>query len=1239
MALLPPRVKGPLSECSSRVRVEATVTGATVEVLVAGAIVGSGTATGPAITVVVGGGALPPGDEVRARQQIGVDISASSPDPVVVQAKPPDIGPVGFRSHLHVCGECLWLEGLVPGAKVEVHGNAGLLGTAESYDGNARVGLSSGVQAGDTITAQQEACGEAGVPTEGPAPDFPGGDQGVRLDAPSVESPLRSCQRSVVVSDVYEGASVTLLRSGGPNLVACFDASALRFRVNPGLVEGETVSARQEFLECESFSDIADPVIVGPAEPVPVPVVVGPLCAEGTSVRLSGLLYGSRVRIFQAGIEIGTAESPEEGTYDFPVPPLAPPSHHGGGVTAQQELCGIWSDLSEEVPVDPKPEEIPTPEVAEPLFECAAAVLVRNVRLGSRVYVESAMLGAPIGEVQAYDTEVLVPVAPLLAVGDEITAFQLGCGLRSERSDPVEVRPLEELGTPVVEDPLYACDRPVVVTGAVPGARVEVYVNGVYRGAATAGEDRVEVSVTGSLEVGDAVQARQRLCELVSDLGNRVVVEKFDGRWFSVGNEDVAQILAVHAALLHTGKILYFGGDQHTSSLNANGDVDHTRLFDCDSFAIDPIGGLPASADLFCAGHCQLADGRVLVGGGTHKWRPGSDEDPHGHGGLSHFIGSRESWVFEANGPAPADHRWRRTGELVTQRPTDPDLNTTDISRTGGKWYPTLVTLPDGRAIAVSGHSREFDSRHNNDTLERFDPATDSWNYVGPDDVSIIPRSVGRTREYPRLTVLPGGTVLSSSELAAGKLHSWTIGDDANTWVEITSPRSGYGGNPLYQTSVLLPLRPESEYRARVLMAGKTAAWVLDPAASTKWTATTRVLSAHPDASDMNPERNNLDAVILPTGEVLVEGGAKDIFNDATGVKKAEMFDPEVGGDSGTWRVLPAAEETRNYHSVALLMPNGAVWVAGSNVNSGTGLGNRNLTIEIFEPWYFCHTRPRISSAPSSVCVGDDFEVWTPDGDEVKQVVLVRAGSCTHNFNPDQRLIECSFEQVNPTVLQVQAPPDASIAPPGYYLLFVLTADRVPSKGQFIKVCPARRRLTLPDPRDPLLIDRDLLDLIRRIDWLGVGLRSTLTSHRLERPDDDDDDTLAIIRARYRAVNAHDLRGFGALYADAVVWDDPGLAKPVSGPAAVVDRLESWIEAFPDLRWDLQELMIDGEAVCARFRFTGHHEGKLKLVDRVLEPTRRAVSINGIGVYRVAGGRIIESTILFDTSALAGDKG
>lgn len=214
----------------------------------------------------------------------------------------------------------------------------------------------------------------------------------------------------------------------------------------------------------------------------------------------------------------------------------------------------------------------------------------------------------------------------------------------------------------------------------------------------------------------------------ITSFGRELVVEEYLGRWVQVGATNAAEILAVHAALLRTGKIVYFGGDQHTGSLNAAGDVDHTRLFDCATHAITTVTGLTPPgmppSDIFCAGHSLLHDGGLLVAGGTKAWTV-AGPDPHGHGGAQHFIGSRDSWLFD-----PASESWIPTGKLNRQRGT----TAADPDKTGGRWYPTVITLANGSALAVSGHPSELDSRHNNSSLELYAAGTGAWSLVGTVD-------------------------------------------------------------------------------------------------------------------------------------------------------------------------------------------------------------------------------------------------------------------------------------------------------------------------------------------------------------------------------------------------------------------------------------------------------------------------------------------------------------------------
>jgi hypothetical protein len=133
------------------------------------------------------------------------------------------------------------------------------------------------------------------------------------------------------------------------------------------------------------------------------------------------------------------------------------------------------------------------------------------------------------------------------------------------------------------------------------------------------------------------------------------------------------------------------------------------------------------------------------------------------------------------------------------------------------------------------------------------------------------------------------------------------------------------------------------------------------------------------------------------------------------------------------------------------------VWTAGSNKNGEQSfpmpnVDNRELRIEIYEPGYVSQSRPKIEEAPATIAYGAPFSVGTTQTNSIRRVALLRTGSVTHSFNSDQRYVACSFERSGPHRLRVTAPPTSAVAPPGYYLLFVVNRNRVPSEGRFVQV-------------------------------------------------------------------------------------------------------------------------------------------------------------------------------------------
>jgi hypothetical protein len=139
-------------------------------------------------------------------------------------------------------------------------------------------------------------------------------------------------------------------------------------------------------------------------------------------------------------------------------------------------------------------------------------------------------------------------------------------------------------------------------------------------------------------------------------------------------------------------------------------------------------------------------------------------------------------------------------------------------------------------------------------------------------------------------------------------------------------------------------------------------------------------------------------------------------------------------------------------------MPDATVWVAGGNPTRGT----YEQHMEIYKPAYLFTTdgsgtvipatRPTITAAPSGINYGNTFTVQTPDAANISSAVLIRAGGVTHAFNMDQRLVETSFTVADAGDLTVTAPPNGNIAPPGYYLLFLVNNAGVPSIASFVQL-------------------------------------------------------------------------------------------------------------------------------------------------------------------------------------------
>ncbi|HEX2057471.1 MAG TPA: galactose oxidase-like domain-containing protein [Actinomycetota bacterium] len=493
-------------------------------------------------------------------------------------------------------------------------------------------------------------------------------------------------------------------------------------------------------------------------------------------------------------------------------------------------------------------------------------------------------------------------------------------------------------------------------------------------------------------------------------------------------------VVGMHAALLHTNKVLFFAYDEPEDHHNPGPippDLGESAVLDLSSHSHStpsysgPTG--TAMPNIFCSGHALLPDGRLLVAGGDRETQSRI----------------RSLHVFT---PGGAGGSWRHVGMCAE-----------------GRWYATCVTLPDGRVLIVGGEKRIAGPGTRNTAFEIFDPASES---VSSPIAQPAMSGVGSWISYPFVFVLPNGKLFVHGGTHTTFYDATSFAFTGTTAEAIARPgRNGRTYN-LEGTCVLLPLRPETSppYKAKVMMIGggggnpvgirtdatNTCEIMDTSAASPSWSA----------AAPMAKRRVMPDSVLLPDGKVLVMNGSSRgaADNGANPVWEAELYDPATN----SWRTLAPMSVPRLYHATALLLPDGRVMTAGTDsVWNPDPFHTAETRVELFSPPYLHQgPRPSITAAPETIRYGASVTVQTPQAAEIDEVVLMRCGSCTHSFNSDQRYVGLRITARTGDQVTVTAPPSAFVAPPGKYMLFVLR-DGIPSVARFVTVAE-RLRIALP---------------------------------------------------------------------------------------------------------------------------------------------------------------------------------
>jgi steroid delta-isomerase-like uncharacterized protein len=117
-------------------------------------------------------------------------------------------------------------------------------------------------------------------------------------------------------------------------------------------------------------------------------------------------------------------------------------------------------------------------------------------------------------------------------------------------------------------------------------------------------------------------------------------------------------------------------------------------------------------------------------------------------------------------------------------------------------------------------------------------------------------------------------------------------------------------------------------------------------------------------------------------------------------------------------------------------------------------------------------------------------------------------------------------------------------------------------------------------------------------------------------------DTMRTVIRRYfeEVWNAGELDVLDALIAPDYVNHSPGLPDMPSGPAGLKPIARAMREAFPDLHYEIEDIIVDGDRVCVRTTLTGTHRGDFFGIPA----SGRSVRVSQIQIERIVDGRIVE---------------
>jgi hypothetical protein len=567
------------------------------------------------------------------------------------------------------------------------------------------------------------------------------------------------------------------------------------------------------------------------------------------------------------------------------------------------------------------------------------------------------------------------------------------------------------------------------------------------------------------------------------------------GRWHVL--EDVEQARTVHSVLLQNGKLLLMAG-----SGNSRMEFEAGKFR---SFIYDPVANtwkeLKTPKDVFCSGHVQLADGNVLILGGTSAYPPPTKpgEEP-----STKYKGENDSWIFNIRNETYEEVPW---DVAHPNQPSEPG------PLLSGVWYPSATELGNGDVISFGGLNEKTGEGATSTNFFIDPDNTGSKNTPGQwvgweseiqqtygwfwglypsmiltadgrlfyDGSHVFGNGIEGTAQAPSGSAIydfwctPGKTQAEEEKETSATNPNAIVKGPNGEFRRITdTPGLTHPDQRDQSASLLLP--PAQAQKVMIMGGGNTYEPNTPATSSTqeinlseanpKWVNGPELPAGEAESGteSMGQGKMYVSAVALPDGTVMETGGS--LYPRTDDVHEASIFNPATN----SFTSIAPDPVGRNYHSEALLLPDGRVLTLGSNpANPVTGQESFETRLSIYEPPYlFDGPRPVLNAIDGEANhlegsfnhtgqweYGTEHTISYSTSVPISSAVLIRPAAVTHSSDPNQREVDLTITQnTGSGTLKVGLTSNSNLAPPGYYMVFLVNSKGVPSVAQWVHVGP-----------------------------------------------------------------------------------------------------------------------------------------------------------------------------------------